>query len=74
MLLDSRKIGLSGPGRAVPHGGHIIFPGENDRPGIVLTWRDIGEPFDIDNEACQMAGVKSEYLDLVKVARIGFEA
>jgi hypothetical protein len=34
----------------------------------------IGEPFDIDNDVCQMTGVKSEYLDLVKVARIGFEA
>ncbi len=34
----------------------------------------IGEPFDIDNDACQIANVKSEYLDLVKVARVGFEA
>lgn len=34
----------------------------------------IGEPFDIDNEACQMLGLKSEYLDLIKVARVGFEA
>jgi uncharacterized protein (DUF362 family) len=34
----------------------------------------IGEPFDIDNEACQMLGIKSEYLDLIKMARVGFEA
>jgi hypothetical protein len=34
----------------------------------------IGEPFDIDNEACQLLGLKSEYLDLIKVARVGFEA
>jgi hypothetical protein len=34
----------------------------------------VGEPFDIDNEACQMLGLKSEYLDLIKVARVGFEA
>jgi len=34
----------------------------------------VGEPFDIDNEACQMLGIKSEYLDLIKVARVGFEA
>jgi len=34
----------------------------------------IGEPFDIDNEACQMLGLKPEYLDLIKVARVGFEA
>ena len=34
----------------------------------------IGEPFDIDNEACQALGIKSEYLDLIKMARVGFEA
>ncbi len=34
----------------------------------------MGEPFDIDNEACQLSGIKSEYLDLIKVARVGFEA
>jgi hypothetical protein len=34
----------------------------------------VGEPFDIDNEACQLLGIKSEYLDLIKVARVGFEA
>jgi hypothetical protein len=34
----------------------------------------VGEPFNIDNEACQMLGLKSEYLDLIKVARVGFEA
>ncbi len=34
----------------------------------------VGEPFEIDNEACQMLGIKSEYLDLIKVARVGFEA
>ncbi len=34
----------------------------------------IGEPFDIDNEAARCLGLKSEYLDLIKVARVGFEA
>jgi hypothetical protein len=34
----------------------------------------MGEPFEIDNEACQMLGIKSEYIDLIKVARVGFEA
>jgi hypothetical protein len=34
----------------------------------------MGEPFDTDNEACQMLGIKSEYLDLIKMARVGFEA
>jgi hypothetical protein len=33
-----------------------------------------GDPFDIDNEVCQTLGIKSEYLDLIKVARVGFEA
>jgi hypothetical protein len=33
-----------------------------------------GEPFDIDNEACQLLGLKPEYLELIKVARVGFEA
>jgi hypothetical protein len=33
-----------------------------------------GEPFDIDNEACNLLEIKSEFLDLVKVARVGFEA
>jgi hypothetical protein len=33
----------------------------------------IGEPFDIDDEACQVLNLKSEYLDLIKVARVGFE-
>jgi len=33
-----------------------------------------GDPFDIDNEACQLLGVKAEYLELVKMARVGFEA
>jgi hypothetical protein len=34
----------------------------------------VGEPFEIDNEACQMLGNKAEYIDLIKVARVGFEA
>lgn len=33
-----------------------------------------GDPFDIDNEACQLLGIKAEYLDLIKMARVGFEA
>jgi uncharacterized protein (DUF362 family) len=34
----------------------------------------VGEPFEIDDEACQASGIKSEYIDLIKVARVGFEA
>lgn len=33
-----------------------------------------GDPFDIDNDACQLLGIRSEYLDLIKMARVGFEA
>ena len=33
-----------------------------------------GEPFEIDNEACQLLDIKSEFIDLIKVARVGFEA
>jgi hypothetical protein len=33
-----------------------------------------GDPFDIDNEACQLLGIKAEYLELIKMARVGFEA
>jgi len=33
-----------------------------------------GDPFDIDNEACQLLEIKTEYLELIKMARVGFEA
>jgi hypothetical protein len=33
-----------------------------------------GEPFDIDSEASEQLGLKAEYLDLIRVARVGFEA
>ena len=50
--------------------------GQQLNQGTVENYGKIfsGEPFDIDNEACQMLGIKSEYLDLIKVARVGFEA
>ena len=55
-----------------------IFTGKNHQlaHGNVEEYNKIfvGEPFDIDNEACQTLGIKSEYLDLIKVARVGFEA
>ena len=54
------------------------FIGKNQKPdqGTVEDTGKIfiGEPFDIDNDACEMYDIKSEYLDLIKVARIGFEA
>jgi hypothetical protein len=34
----------------------------------------IGDPYDIDSEACQVFGLKTEFLELIKMARIGFEA
>jgi uncharacterized protein (DUF362 family) len=50
--------------------GPLLNQGTVEEYGKVF----IGEPFDIDNEACQLLGLKSEYLDLIKVARVGFEA
>jgi hypothetical protein len=32
-----------------------------------------GDPFEIDNEACEMLNLQSEFIDLVKVSRVGFE-
>jgi hypothetical protein len=49
---------------------HQVSQGTVEEYGKIF----IGEPFDIDNEACQLLGIKSEYLDLIKVARVGFEA
>jgi uncharacterized protein (DUF362 family) len=34
----------------------------------------IGEPFEVDSEAAQMLQLKTEYLDLIKEARVGLEA
>jgi hypothetical protein len=48
----------------------VLNQGEVESFGKVLY----GEPFDVDDEACTLLGLKSEYLDLVKVARVGFEA
>jgi hypothetical protein len=54
-----------------------IFTGKNPQlsQGSVENYDKIfiGEPFEIDSEACQLLGLKSEYLDLIKVARVGFE-
>jgi len=58
--------------------GQQMFTGKNSQlnQGKVENVDKVfmGEPFDIDNEACQTLGLKSEYLDLIKVARVGFEA
>lgn len=50
--------------------------GNQINQGVVEDFGKIfmGEPFDIDNEACQLLGLKSEYMDLIKMARVGFEA
>jgi hypothetical protein len=49
---------------------HQLNQGSTEAYGKIF----VGEPFDIDNEACQMLGLKSEYLDLIRMARVGFEA
>ncbi len=58
--------------------GRQKFTGKNQQlsQGVVEDFGKViyGDPFDIDNEVCQMLGIKSEYLDLIKVARVGFEA
>ena len=33
----------------------------------------IGEPYQVDCEASEALGLKTEYLDLIKVAKVGFE-
>lgn len=50
--------------------GHQLSSGVAEDFGKIIY----GDPFDIDNEVCQLLGLKSEYLDLIKVARVGFEA
>lgn len=34
----------------------------------------VGEPFQVDTEVTELLGLKAEYLDLIKVARVGLEA
>lgn len=34
----------------------------------------VGEPFEVDTEVSQSLGIKTGYLDLIKEARVGFEA
>ena len=33
----------------------------------------VGEPYQVDNEITEMLGLQAEYLDLIKVARVGLE-
>jgi hypothetical protein len=44
-------------------------PGEVEEYGKVFT----GEPYRIDCEASQTLGLKTEYLDLIDVAKVEFE-
>jgi hypothetical protein len=34
----------------------------------------VGEPFQVDTEVTELLGLKAEYLDMIKVARVGLEA
>jgi hypothetical protein len=34
----------------------------------------VGEPYEIDREASELLGVKTDYLDLIEEAKIGFES
>jgi uncharacterized protein (DUF362 family) len=51
-------------------------PSQQLNQGRVVSYGKvfIGEPFEVDTEASALLELKSEYLDLVKVARVGFEA
>lgn len=33
----------------------------------------VGEPFQVDSEICDLLGLQAEYLDLIRVARVGLE-
>jgi len=34
----------------------------------------VGEPYEVDCEASEILGLKTEYLDLIKIAKVEFEA
>ncbi|MDD5591064.1 MAG: DUF362 domain-containing protein [Dehalococcoidales bacterium] len=34
----------------------------------------VGEPYEVDVEASELIGIRTEYLDLIKVAKVGFES
>ena len=34
----------------------------------------VGEPYEVDVEASELLGLRTEYLDLIKVAKVGFES
>jgi len=34
----------------------------------------IGEPYEVDSEASELLGLKTEYIDLIQVAKVLFEA
>jgi hypothetical protein len=33
----------------------------------------VGEPYEVDSEASELLGLETEYLDLIRVAKVGFE-
>jgi len=34
----------------------------------------VGEPYEVDSEASGVLGIKTDYLDLIKEARVGLES
>ncbi len=50
-------------------GGDVPTRGEVEECGKVF----VGEPYEVDCEAAQILRLKADYLDLIKVARVGFE-
>ena len=57
--------------------GRQVFTATGDNPtkGKTEYYGKIfvGEPFQVDSEVAELLDLKAEYLDLVKVARVGLE-
>ena len=49
--------------------GDQIAKGKSEDYGKIF----VGEPFQVDSEVSELLGLKAEYLDLIKVARVGLE-
>jgi hypothetical protein len=55
---------------------HQKFVGEEDPTRGVIEQCDrvfVGEPYEVDNKASKELGIKTDYLDLIKEARVGLE-
>ena len=53
-----------------------VVSGEDPTKGEVEGFGKVfvGEPYEVDVEASELLGLRTEYLDLIKVAKVGFES